>query len=142
VIVAVITMRMMQPAAYEVIDMVAMRYGFVPAAWTVLMRATGFRRTAHGIFGADRNHVLVDVIPMHMVQVAVVKIVDMAIMAYRGMSAVWSVLVGMVGMVLLGAGGHDTRSSTFNLKFVPLRFSAACSIALRTNRRTWVSESA
>jgi hypothetical protein len=37
----------------------------------------------------------VDVILTHMVEVAVVKIVDMAIMADRGMSTVWAVLMGM-----------------------------------------------
>ena len=45
----------------------------------------------------------VDVILMHMVEAAVVKIVDMAIMAYGGMSTVWAVLMGMVGMMLFGA---------------------------------------
>jgi hypothetical protein len=83
-IVTVLAMRMVQLAAYEVIDMVTMRYGFVPAVWTVLMRATGFRGAPHGIFGADRNHMFVDVILMHVVKMAVVKIVHMAIMANRG----------------------------------------------------------
>jgi hypothetical protein len=142
-IVTVLAMRMVQLAAYEVIDMVTMRYGFVPAVWTVLMRATGFRGAPHGIFGADRNHMFVDVILMHVVKMAVVKIVHMAIMANRGVSAVWAVLMGVVGMVLLGAGGHDTVSFISNLnRIVRQGFSAACSIALCTNRRTWVSLSA
>jgi hypothetical protein len=51
----------------------------------------------------------VDVILMHMVEVAVVKIVDMAIMAYRGMSTVWAVL-GMVGMLFFGTSGHEFSS--------------------------------
>jgi hypothetical protein len=55
VIVAVIAMRKVQPAVNDVIDMVAMRYGFMPAFWAVLVRATGFRRTTHRILGADRN---------------------------------------------------------------------------------------
>ena len=104
-IIAVITMRMVQLAAYQVIDMVAVRYGFVAAVWTVLMRATDFRRATHGIFGADRDHMFVDVILMHMVKMAVVKIVDMAIMANRGVSAVGTVLMGMVGVMLLDARG-------------------------------------
>src|SRR4029078_8656872 len=48
----------------------------------------------------------VDVILMHMVEVAVVKIVDIAIMAYGGMSTVRAVLMGMVGRMLFGASGH------------------------------------
>jgi hypothetical protein len=117
-IVAVIAMRMVQLTAHEVIDMVAMRYGLVPAVCTVLMRATDFRCAAHGVFGADINHMFVNVIPMHMMKMAVVKIIDMAIMANRGVSAVWSVLMGVVGMVLLGTGGHDTSSFIFQFSIV------------------------
>ena len=116
-IIAVITMRMVQVAAYQEIDMVAVGYGFVAAVWTVLMRAMDFRRAAHRIFGGDRDHMFVDVIPMHMVKMTVVQIVDMAIMANGGMSAVRAVLMGMVGMVLLGASGHGTSSSIFNFNW-------------------------
>src|SRR6476661_3895165 len=91
-----------------------MRYCFVSAVWAVLMRAACFRRAAHGICGAHRNHMFVNVILMHMVKMALVKIVHMAVMANRGVSAVWAVLVGVVGMALLGARGHDTLSSIFN----------------------------
>jgi hypothetical protein len=110
VIVAVIVMWMMQLAAYEVIDMVAMRYCLVPAVWTMLMRASGFRCAAHGICGAHRNHMFVDVILMHVVEMAVVKIVHMAIVEDRGMSTVRAVLMGVVGMVLLSASGHGFLS--------------------------------
>jgi hypothetical protein len=36
-IIAMITVRMMQPAVYEIIDMIAMRHLFMPAVWTVSM---------------------------------------------------------------------------------------------------------
>jgi hypothetical protein len=49
---------------------------------------------------------LVNMIPMHVVEMAVMNIVDVAIMADRRMAAGRSVLMGMVGMVLLGTGGH------------------------------------
>ena len=87
--------------------MVTMRYCFVSAVWAVLMRAAGFRRAAHGICRAHRNHMFIDVILMHMVKMAVVKIVHMTVMAYRRMSAVGAVLMGVVGIMLLGAGGHN-----------------------------------
>ena len=35
VIVAMITMRMVQPAVYEIVDVVTMRHLFMPAVWTV-----------------------------------------------------------------------------------------------------------
>jgi hypothetical protein len=131
VIIAVITMRMMQLPAYEVIDMVAVRYGFVPAVWTVLMGAADFRRAAHGIFGGDRNHMFVDMTLMHMMKMAIVKIVDMAVMADGGVAAVRAMFVGMVGVVLFSTGGHTVFSYSL---------SAACLIAFCTNRRTGGSD--
>jgi hypothetical protein len=46
-------------------------------------------------------------IVVHVVEMAVVEIVQMASVANRGMPAVRAMLMRMVGMVLLGAGGHD-----------------------------------
>jgi hypothetical protein len=68
------------------------------------MRAAGFRRAAHGICGAHRNHMFVDMILMNVVEVAVVKIVHMAVVEDRAMSAVGAMLMGVVGMLLLGTG--------------------------------------
>jgi hypothetical protein len=36
-IIAMIAVRMVQPAVYEIIDMIAMRYLFMSAVWTVSM---------------------------------------------------------------------------------------------------------
>ena len=36
-IIAMITVRMVQPAVYEIIDMIAMRHLFMSAVWTVSM---------------------------------------------------------------------------------------------------------
>jgi hypothetical protein len=60
----------------------------------------------HRVRGADRDDMLVNMIPVHVMQMAVMNIVNMAIMADRLMTAGRSVLMGMVGMVLLGTGGH------------------------------------
>jgi hypothetical protein len=49
----------------------------------------------------------VHVILVHMVEMAVVKIIHMAVMANRGVPAFRAVLMGVVGMMLLGAGRHD-----------------------------------
>jgi hypothetical protein len=61
----------------------------------------------HGIRGADRDDMLVNMIPVHVVEMAVMKIVNMAVMANRRVPAARAMLVGMVGMVLLGAGDHE-----------------------------------
>jgi hypothetical protein len=50
-IIAMITVRMVQPAVYEVIDMIAMRHLCMSAAWTVSMRAVDLRGAVHGICG-------------------------------------------------------------------------------------------
>ena len=42
-----------------------------------------------------------------MVEMAIVKLVHMAVMANRSVSAVRAMLVGVIGMMLLGAGRHD-----------------------------------
>jgi hypothetical protein len=42
-----------------------------------------------------------------MVQMAIVKVVHMAVVPNRGVPAVWAMPMGVVGMVLLSASGHD-----------------------------------
>jgi hypothetical protein len=101
-----ITVRMVQPAVYEIVDMVAMRHRFMAAVRTVCVRAMDFRRAVHGIFIADRDDMFVDVILVHMVEMAVVKIIHMAVMANRDVPAFRAMLMSMVGMVFLGACGH------------------------------------
>ena len=61
----------------------------------------------HGICGADRDDMFVDMIPVHVVEMAVMKIVNMGVMANSRVPTVRAMLVGMVGMVRLGAGDHE-----------------------------------
>jgi hypothetical protein len=96
------------------------------------VRAAGLRCAADRIPRIDLDDMFVDVILMHMVEVAVVKIVDMAIMAYGGMSTVWAVLMGMVGMMLFGASGHDfspQRSNETRPVSAPAETLEPCGIA-------------
>ena len=101
-----IAMGMVQPAVDEIVDMVAMRHLLMSTVWTVRMWAAKLRRAFHGVCGVDRDDVFVHVIPMHMVQMAAVKIIDMALVANRGVSAIGAMLMGVVGVVLLRACGH------------------------------------
>ena len=48
----------------------------------------------------------VHVILVHMMEMAVVKIIHMAVMANRGVPAIRAVLMSVVGMVFLGTCGH------------------------------------
>jgi hypothetical protein len=116
VVVAMITVRMMQPSIHEVINMVTMRHRFVPAGRAMLVRAARLRRALDGVGGADVDRMLVDMILVHVMEMAIVQIVHMTIMANRRVAAVRAMLMGVVGMVLLGAGGHGVLSFWFVIR--------------------------
>jgi hypothetical protein len=101
-----IAMRMMQASAHQVIDVIPVRHGFVTAGGAMFVRAARLRRALHGVGGIDRDGVLVDMILVHVVQMPVVQVIDVAFMAHRRMPAIRTMLVGMIGMMLLGTGGH------------------------------------
>jgi hypothetical protein len=61
----------------------------------------------HGICGVDCDDMFVDMILVRMVQMAIVKVVHMAVVPNRGVPTVWAMPMGVVGMVLLSASGHD-----------------------------------
>ena len=74
-VVAVGAMRVMQVAAYQVVHMVAMRHGGVPAARPMHMIgrvcSTGMLwRARVGVRRRDGNHVLIHMLPVRVVQVA------------------------------------------------------------------------
>ena len=52
------------------------------------------RRALHGICGVDRDDMFVHVVLVHVVEMAVVKVVHMAVMANRSVPAVRAMLVG------------------------------------------------
>jgi hypothetical protein len=110
VVIAVIAVRMVQVAIDEIIDVVPMRHGFVTARRAVnvarLMAATVVIRSALvGIFRIDRERMLVDVIAVHVMQMAVVQIVDMIVVLDRRMPTVRAVLMVVVGVMRFAAGG-------------------------------------
>ena len=71
VVVAMITMRVMEPSVHQVIDVISVRNGFVSAVRTMLMtRAAEFGGAVHGIRDADRDDMLVNLIPVHVVEMA------------------------------------------------------------------------
>jgi hypothetical protein len=100
VIVAVAAVRLMQVAADQVIDVVAVRYRFVATAWSVgMLFAVGATGVVWGAVGristTDRKLMLVDMIGMRVVEMPFVQIVDVSLVLNRGMAAVRAVLVGM-----------------------------------------------
>lgn len=98
-----IAVRMVQMAIDQIVDVVAVRDGLMAATRTVPVRrlmaaAAMLRRAAVGIGGADLHDMLIDAAIMRVVQMAVVQIVDVALVANRNVPAARPVRMLMVGM--------------------------------------------
>jgi hypothetical protein len=96
VVVAVIAVRMMQAPVHEVVDMVAVRHGFVAAVRAVFM--TSFMTTcvvfwiaSVGIVLANRDHMLMCAAFFGMFEPAVIKVIDMIIVLHSEVAAAWAV---------------------------------------------------
>lgn len=106
-----VVVRVMQTAVDQIVDVIAVRDRLVAAARPVRMTAANIvRRAAHGVRSVDRYRVLIDVIPVHVVQMAVMQVVDVALMMNRRVAASRTVLMDVIGMVLFGANRHDFTS--------------------------------
>ena len=110
-IVAMIAMRMVQAAVDEVVDMVAVRNRFVAAIGTVHMVVAvsdmiGQRRAFVRVLFADFDDMHVGMVFMGMMKVAVVQIVDVAVMLDRRVAAVGAVFVGMFLRAQMFVIGH------------------------------------
>jgi hypothetical protein len=125
-IVAVIAVRMVQPSVHQVVDMITMRHGFVSAVPAMLVRAAGLRGAVHRVCRADRDDMLVDMITVHVVQMAIMQIIDMTVMANRRMPTARAMRVDVIGMVLLGAGGHGC--SPMGCFVLPTNGATTCSV--------------
>ena len=114
-VVAVVSMRMMEVAADAVVDVVAVRDRLVAAAGAVDMAglmtpAAMVRRAAVGVVSGDVDHVIVDMILMRVVEVTIVQIVDVAAVAHGRVAATRTMPVSVVGVVRCGAGGRGVSS--------------------------------
>jgi hypothetical protein len=102
---------MMQVAVDQIVDVVAVRHRLVPAPGSmhVARLVTGaavLRRAAVRIARRDLDHVLVSMIAMRMVQVTIVKIVDVIAVANGRMAAIGAVLMRVIGVFRICASGH------------------------------------
>jgi hypothetical protein len=99
-------MRVMQSTVHKVIDVITVRYGFVSAARTMRVRAPVLGRAAQGVGIANLDHMFVDMISMHVMQMTIVQIIYMAVMAHSRVSTARTMLMCVIRMMPLGAGGH------------------------------------
>ena len=103
-VVAVIAVLVMQTAVDDVVDMIAVRYGFVAATFAVNVAVAGVNRMAAvriGVIDAQGMFVVVAVVLM--MQVAVVQIIDVAFVFDGSVAAVCAV---NVVMMFVGFAGH------------------------------------
>ena len=125
-VIAMITVRVVQPSIDQVVDVLTVRYRLMPATRAVdVTGATGIGSAMLRIGGVDRELMLVHVVAVHVMHVAVVEIIHMPVVPHRGVPAFRAVLVGVIRMMGLGTGGHgipfllvtgpteDRRSTSF-----------------------------
>ena len=99
-----IAVLVMQTAVDDVVDVIAVRYGFVAATFAVNVAVAGVNRMAAVRVGfINAQGVLVVMAVVFMVQVAVVQIIDVAFMFDGSVAAVCAV---DVVMMFVGFAGH------------------------------------
>ena len=104
-----VAVRMMQTAVNQIIDVIAMRHRLVAAARPVDMRrfvASAARGALIRVGRVDLDLVLIHMIAMRMVQMAIVKVIDMAAVLDGRVSAARTMLMVMVSMRRFVARGH------------------------------------
>jgi hypothetical protein len=111
VIVAMIAVRMVQVPTNQIIDVVSVGNRLVTTVGAMLMRrimstAVVLRRAAIRIRCSDCDHVFIGKTVMHMLQMAVVEIIDVALVPDRGMTTVRPVDVRRFGPTRMICGGH------------------------------------
>jgi hypothetical protein len=89
---------MVQPAIHQPVDMSAMRHGIMAAARPMDMAAGGWGPAAVGIGVRHRNHMFIDMIAVHVVQMAIVQIIDMVTMLNGDMAAGGAMHMAVVWM--------------------------------------------
>jgi hypothetical protein len=90
-----VVVREMQVAIDEIADMVAVRHSLVPASRSMDMASvvTGtsvIRRATDRVRRVDLDHMLVNMTIVHVMQVAIVKVVDVVAMAHARVAASWA----------------------------------------------------
>jgi hypothetical protein len=108
--------RVVQVPAHEVIGVIAVRHALVPAAGAVrvaaLVRAARVRgRAVVAVRPTHREHVLVRVIAVDVVQVPVVQVVGVVLVPNGRMAAAIAVAMSVLGVRVMVAHSHSPFTS-------------------------------
>jgi hypothetical protein len=103
VIVAMVAVWMVQASVNEIVDVISVRHSLVTAPRAVLMRrlvsaCPVFGCAAVGIVSGDLQDVLLYAVAFHVLQVPVLKIVNVIFVSNRGVSAARSMFVRAIGV--------------------------------------------
>jgi len=109
VVVAVAAVRVVKVPRDEVVHVISMRHGRVPALCRVdvvggVPRAAMRRRARGRVRRADLEHVLVDMIVVAVMEMTIVQVVDVVAVTDRDMAAIGSVNVVVVRMGVVAHG--------------------------------------
>ncbi|XSC47640.1 hypothetical protein ACF1BQ_020745 [Bradyrhizobium sp. RDT10] len=110
-VIAVVTMGVMQMTIDQIVRVVAVRDSLVATARPVTVRsvvstATMIWRATVWIRGAYRKRVLVHMILVWVMQMSIMKIVDVAIVTNSDVAAAGSVLMRVIGVNRMIVRGH------------------------------------
>ena len=105
-VVAVVLVRVVQAPVDEVVGVIVVRDGLVPAAGTVGVAGgiVGGVGVPVGMFAVDCDGVLVDVVVVRMVEVPVVQVVDVPVVSHGGVATAGTML--MVVLLVDRVFGH------------------------------------
>ncbi|ODT73669.1 MAG: hypothetical protein ABS69_13495 [Nitrosomonadales bacterium SCN 54-20] len=103
-IVAMVIMRIVKMASYQVIHMISVRHGFVTTVRAVYMSlrvtfAFMSRSTALGVGLTNVYDMLIDMVAVRVVQMAIMKVADMVIVGDASVTAFRTVGMGMIFML-------------------------------------------
>jgi hypothetical protein len=115
-VVAVAIVRPVKMAVDEVVDVIAVRHGLVPAVRSVnvtalVAAAVVLRRAAVRMLSIDGDRMLVDVVAVRVVEMSVVQVVDMPLVIDGGVAASWAVVVIVLVVHQVIAHADDSRPS-------------------------------
>jgi hypothetical protein len=107
VVVAVITVRVVQATADKVIDVIAVRHALVSTGWAMYVTCAALPWSAlRRICGARLDDMLIDVVSVRMMQVPIMQVVDMIAVTDGSMTASRTMLMRMVCVCGARAGRH------------------------------------
>jgi hypothetical protein len=137
-IIAMAAVRMVQMTGDKIVDMVAMRDGFMAAATamnvsSIMSGAAMVGRATIWILVAYFNPMFVYMIGVRMVKMAIVETIHMAAMPDGNVAAAGPMRVAVVGMMRKIAGGH------FDVLSLSQWCSPACATAFSISLNTWSS---